>query len=559
VHERHGFIFLKIGIIMDFLKITETFMDLNAAWLRDAERWTQYCRSFSDAIGSNGQAMADHTGPSEPSPQGSDDDALLQWVDTMASSSHQIHQVMSRLLTDYVAAAPPELDDETRRRALFWVRQMIEMLKPSNYFWTNPKAVRRFIKSEGQSLLKGYQNWAADRLSPDGLPQLTDKAAFTVGGNLAVTPGQVVFRNSLLEIIQYTPQTPSVWQVPLVLIQPWINKYYIFDLTARNSFVEYLVRQGFTVFITSWKNPCREMGHVTFEDYMLHGALQAIRVAGDICGTKKVHTAGYCIGGTLLASLLGWLAHEKEDSPVADATFFASLLDFSNAGDVKAYVSEDSLQAIERLVATEGILDRRHLSLTFRSLNPGELVWRSMINNYLNGEAPPRSDMLYWNSDSTNLPGAMCNFYLRSFYLENRLAHSNALVLDNRPIDLKRVRLPIYAVGAQKDHICPWQATFQTCRLTGGPVRYVLANEGHITGIVNPPSRWNRKTFWAGQATRRSNAEKWHRAQEPQTGSWWPDWVAWLQPRSGKQNAPPPVGSKKYPPLAPAPGTYVHE
>lgn len=531
---------------------------MNAAWMHDPAGFMAYCRSLFQAMQSAGEVVSEHLRNATAQAPNNRGDVLMHLVENMAWSSRYYHQVLSRWLAEYVVRAP-DLDPDVRQRALFWIRQIIEMLSPANFFWTNPKAVRRCVKTNGENLLKGFHNWLADLQRGDGLPQMANPAVFAVGENLAVTPGQVVYRNQLVEIIQYAAQTPATWQVPIVLIQPWINKYYIFDLTPQNSFVNYLVRQGFTVFITSWKNPTEDMRHFTFEDYMLKGALQAVMVARDICGGEKVHAAGYCIGGTLLAALMGWLAHESTYQPLVDATLFATLLDFAEPGDLKVFVNPASMKAIEQLVAAEGMLKRQHIALAFRLLNAGDLIWRYAVNNYFYGEAPPRSDMLFWNSDSTGLPGAMCSFYLKSFYLENRMAQPNALVLGQRSIDLRRVRLPLYVVGALKDHICPWPATFQTCRLTGGPIRYVLAGEGHIIGIVNPPSPWSKTKFWTGTATRRRNAARWLENREHQTGSWWPDWTAWLQPRSGSKGMPPPMGSKQYPPLHPAPGTYVSE
>ncbi len=547
---------------MDHLAINEAFRDLNAAWMHDPSAWAQYCHAFNIAMQATveevaerlqqkaRQALADN--------KGIEDQSIMVWINNIAWSSQHYHQVASQWLTDYVLRAPG-MESDARRRALFWMHQILEMLAPANFFWTNPKAVRHFLNSKSKSLQQGLCQWLKDIHRSDRLPQMTDPTAFKVGENLAMTPGQVVYRNLLMEVIQYAPQTPSTWQVPMVLIQPWINKYYIFDLTPQNSLVRYLVQQGFTVFVTSWKNPTKEMAHCSFEDYMLHGALQAIVVARQICQIPRVHAAGYCIGGTLLACLSGYLAHEPERHPIADATLFATLIDFTDSGDLKAFVNHTSLKTVEQMVAAEGVLKSQHLSLAFRMLNPGDLIWRRMVTNYFYGESPARSDMLFWNSDGTNMAGAMCLFYLKSFYLENRLSQPNQLILGRRPIDLKQVRLPIYAVGALKDHICPWPATFQACRLTSGPVRYALANEGHITGIVNPPSPWSKKKYWAGAASRRRNPQRWLQDRAPAAGSWWPDWISWLSPRSGRKSTPPPMGSDKYPPLGPAPGIYVHE
>ena len=538
---------------LDHLAVSEAFLDLHRAWRNDPSGLLECYQSLNRAVRTASQAVSDRMRAASQQAQSSGPEALLHWVQNLAWSSRQYHQVFSQWLTEYVTQAP-DLNAQSRKRALFWTRQIMEMLAPANSFWTNPKAVQRFIQS-----IRGLQNWLQDLQRGDGLLELTDPNAFAVGKNLAITPGQVVFRNALVEVIQYAPRTPTTWQIPIVLIQPWINKYYIFDLSPQNSLVQYLVHQGFTVFITSWKNPTADMRHVSFEDYMLQGALQAILVARKICHCAHVHAAGYCIGGTLLAAVMGWLAHESDPQPVVDVTLFASLLDFSEPGDLGALINPTSVEAIEQMLAHEGILKNHHMAFAFRMLNPGELIWRFVTNNYFNGESPPRSDMLYWNSDSTSLPQTMCSFYLKAFYLENRMARPKALVLAERAIDLKQVRQPCYVIGAVGDHICPWTTTFQTCRLVGGPTRYVLTSEGHITGIVNPPSQWSRKKYWAGAATRRRDAVKWQQKQKPLVGSWWPDWAAWLKKRSGAQVSPPGLGCKDFPALEPAPGSYVFE
>ncbi len=544
---------------LDHLAITDAFIDLNNAWFQeDKAGLISACLDLNQAMLNTSENVYRQVHASAVKSPDNGGDLLLHWARTLSWSSQQYHQTLTDWLSAYVDDAP-DLDVESRRRARFWTRQIKEMLAPSNCFWTNPKAVHRFVQSKGQSLVKGLRNLHNDLQRGDGMVGIADIHSFTLGENLAVTPGQVVHRNDLVEIIQYAPQTPSVWQTPIVLIQPWINKYYIFDLRPQNSLVQYLVNQGFTVFITSWKNPTADMRHITFKDYMHRGAMQAINVARQITQSEQVHAAGYCIGGTLLAALMGWLAHEKGDSPVTDITLFASLLDFDPCGDLAVFINDESIHALEKLLAAEGVLEDKHIASAFRLLNPGDLIWRYVANNYFLGESPPRSDMLFWNSDSTRLPEAMCLFYLKSFYLENRLPHPGKLVLDQRPIDLRRVTQPAYVVGAAKDHICPWPATFKTCAMLGGRTQYVLADQGHITGIVNPPSRWSKKKFRAGAATRRRDEHKWLKTRPYQQGSWWPHWMAWLKPRSGKQVDPPPMGSRLYPALSPAPGAYVME
>jgi polyhydroxyalkanoate synthase subunit PhaC len=544
--------------MFDPFSISESFSALQSAWQQNPDACLEYCQELDKAMRGITEKVFTHL-QAEPPHDGTDPEALLlHWIRKLAWSGQQYHRVLSDWAADYIAKAP-HLEPASRLRTQFWMRQVAEMLAPANFFWSNPKAVQRFMASKGESLNQGLDNWLEDMEHNQGMVSLTDRDNFKLGQNLAATPGQVVYRNQLLELIQYAPGTDTVWQVPIVLIQPWINKYYIFDLSAQNSFVAYLVRQGYTVFITSWKNPGAEMSTVTFGDYLRHGALQAISVAREICGCDHVHVSGYCIGGTLLATLLAWLAGEAAQLPVVDATFFATLLDFSNPGDLGALIHPNAVAAISQLVESRGILEKHHIATAFRMLNPNDLIWRYVTNNYFCGEPPPRSDMLYWNSDGTNLPASMCTTYLRWFYLENRLVRRDALTIDGRLINLKKVRLPLYVVGAAKDHICPWPATFQTSAMMGRTVRYVLADEGHITGVVNPPSPWSKKQYWAGAATRRRDARKWLEKQTPNKGSWWPDWLAWLKPRSGVQIPPPSMGSKAYPPIAPAPGSYVLE
>ncbi len=541
----------------DHASVTDIFADLNAAWMNDQTAFSAYCSGLNEAIYAAGEKVCDHfkaetADPSDPA------DQILDGVRKLAWTTRQYHQVLSDWMKQYVENAP-QLNGQRRRQALFWVRQFTEMASPANCFWTNPQAVRHLFESDGHSLLRGMLNWLADLYKGGGLVALADPTSFELGRDLAATPGRVVFRNALLEVIQYAPQTDTVWRTPIVIIQPWINKYYIFDLGARSSLVGYLTRQGYTVFITSWKNPGPDMRRTGFDDYVLNGAKVAVEAAIDICQTRNVHAAGYCIGGTALAAMAGWMAGGTTAKPLSDISLFATLLDFSDSGDLAALINPDSVQAIQQMASAQGVLHAHQVASAFRLLNPADLIWRYVVNNYFCGESPPRSDMLFWNSDGTRLPESMCNQYLDAFYLHNRMATPNALAVRGRTIDLRLVKEPLYIVGAAKDHICPWAATFQSCRLTGGKVRYVLADEGHITGIVNPPSPWSKKLYLAGAATRLRDKDKWKAKQVPAKGSWWPDWLAWLKKRSGAKVAPPTMGSKNYPAKEPAPGTYVFE
>jgi polyhydroxyalkanoate synthase len=453
----------------------------------------------------------------------------------------------------------PGLDRADREKCGFWVSQLMSSLSPNNFFWTNPGAVQRYLSSEGQSLEKGMANAVDDLQRQDQLTRLVDEASFRIGENIAATPGSVVFRNELLELIQYHPQTETCIQTPIVLIQPWINKYYIFDLSPHNSFVRYLVDQGFPVFITSWKNPTSDMHRVSFADYLFRGIQPAIEAARSICSASAVHAAGYCIGGTALASMMAWYNAGKDDVPIASWSLFSTLVDFSHPGTLGVFTDEAGIETTERLMAGSGYLDARYISLVFRLLKPESLIWRSAANNYLHGQPPPKSDMLFWNSDSTRLPERMCSEYLRDFYLSNRLSRPGELAYGHRPIDLGSIEQPAWIVGCEQDHISPWEGTHRTCGLLSCPVTYVLANEGHIVGIVNPPSARSRKKYRVGPSDHSLDAQAWRSKQEVRQGSWWPGWTEWLTERSEAWGEPPPVGNPSYPNLGPAPGTYVLE
>lgn len=457
----------------------------------------------------------------------------------------------------------PGLEGRQRERLLFWTRLVINGLSPSNYFWTNFSAVNRFLESNGESLARGLQSFAEDLLEGHPLMRMADTGAFRVGRDIATTPGAVIFRNDLMELIQYEPATCATYPVPVVFIQPWINKFYIFDLTAPMSFVRYLRDRGFTVFMISWKNPDAGMRDVTFDDYMLRGALQAIRVASAVCRGAPVHAAGYCIGGTALSALMAWLnrvpPRRAQPFPVADWSLFSTLVDFSEPGDIGFFVTRKSVEWLEAIMQAQGYLSEKTIELAFRLLGSDSLIWRNFTNSLLYGMPPPKSDLLFWNSDSTRLPAAMGSFYLREFYLNNRLVRKDALTLGGRPIDLERIMQPLYAVGAQIDHICPWRSTFKVCDKVASPVRYVLSSEGHITGIVNPPSEMSRRKYWAGEARGEADSDRWLSRQEERRGSWWDDWAQWLAARSLSPGDPPAMGSPRHPPLERAPGTYVLE
>ena len=454
----------------------------------------------------------------------------------------------------------PAMTKHNRRRAAFWVRQWFNALAPTNCFFTNPVAIRKFHETNGQSVLDGFKSWSEDQRAGD--LRMVDGKGFSVGQNLATTPGSVVFRNELIELIHYTPVTAKVRAVPLVFVPPWINKFYILDLNEKKSMVRHLLKQGFSVFVISWRNPDASMADTTFEDYVLRGVLPAMEAARGLCAVPQVHAVGYCLGGTALATLMAWLNREYEGRrgmPVASWTMLASLVDFSRAGEIETFLNEEGIRKVEEVLARKGYLDGREMSMTFRLLRPNSLIWHYFVHNYLYGEAPPAMDVLYWNTDTTRLPRAMHSFYLRNCYVKNALAQRDGIAIGAHPIDLRRITQPLYAVGSDEDHITPWRGTFKTCTLVGGPARYALSTSGHILGIINPPVSPPKRAYWAGDWKGETDGKAWRGQHRQAPGSWWPDWTRWLAKQCGPLQAPPPTGTREYPALCPAPGTYVLE
>lgn len=471
----------------------------------------------------------------------------------------EVYLLYTRWLEDAIYASPGVSRHE-REKAGFLTRQVLNALAPSNFFWTNPAAMLRFLQTGGMSLVDGAANYLKDLRR--GTIRMADDTEFEVGRNLATTPGAVVYRNELFELIQYAPATETVHEVPIVLVSPWINKYYVLDLDEKKSLIRYLVAQGFTVFVTSWKNPTREMRDTTLDDYMLKGVLQAVDVARSIANSRSVHLTGYCIGGTIVAALMAWLnngGEEDGDQPVAAWSLFTTLVDFEHPGEIDVFIDERTIEYLESRMANQGYLDGQDMAGSFRALRSNPLVWHYFINNYLLGEDPPKFDVLFWNMDTTRMPEAMHSFYLREFYLHNRLIERDGVQLGGRGIDLRRIRQPLYAVGAEQDHIAPWQETFKIGALVSGPVRYVLATSGHIFGVINPPVQPPKRRYWAADLESSIDALAWRDATPKVPGSWWEDWIAWLRPKCGTMVAPPQPGSEAYPVLDDAPGTYVLE
>jgi polyhydroxyalkanoate synthase subunit PhaC len=445
------------------------------------------------------------------------------------------------------------LDEHQQRKLVFYLRQFLDAISPTNVAFTNPQVIHEALQSGGQSLLRGQEHLLRDIQA--GQMKMTDTAAFAPGRNLALTPGQVVYRNSLIELIQYAPATSHVYATPLLFIPPWINKYYILDMQPQNSLIRYLVEAGYTVFVISWKNPDASMEELGFEDYLQMGPLSGLEVVRAITGSVHVSPVGYCIGGTLLSMTLPYLAARK-DKTVQQATFFVSLQDFSEVGDTSIFIDEPQVSYVEGQMMQRGYLDSRSMASMFNMLRANDLIWSNVVNNYLLGKEPPAFDLLYWNADGTRMTRAAHSYYLRNTYLENNLIKPGKIVLKGVPIELGKIRQDIYAVGTEQDHIVPWRSAWRITQLTGGKVRFIVGGSGHIAGVINPPSKG--RGYWSNEKAAK-DAQEWLETAESHTGSWWEDWLEWLGTRSGKQVAPPPLGNEQYPPLAAAPGSYVLE
>jgi len=467
------------------------------------------------------------------------------------------------LAAEYVKKAVEQVqtDDAAKARLRFAARQWIDAMSPANFMATNPDALREALDSGGESLARGLANLIGD--ARKGRISQTDEAAFEVGRNLASAPGQVVYENALIQLIQYAPTTTKVARRPLVMVPPCINKYYILDLQPENSFVRYAVDAGHTVFMVSWRNVGPELGHLGWDDYLEQGVFTALRVARAITRADRVNALGFCVGGTLLGAGLAVLAEKGEDL-VASATWLTTMLDFSEPGQLGLFIDPAGVAAREAAIGGGGILPGAELAFVFSSLRANDLVWPYVVNNYLMGGAPAAFDLLYWNSDSTNLPGPMYCRYLRDTYLENRLRQAGAVVNCGVPVDLGKVRLPHFILATREDHIVPWGAAYRSVQLLGGEKTFVLGASGHVAGVINPADK-NRRSYWIGseregRAHYPESPEAWLEHAESRPGSWWPAWRAWLEAyRGGERRAPARPGNARYKAIEPAPGRYVKE
>jgi polyhydroxyalkanoate synthase len=466
----------------------------------------------------------------------------------------QAYLIGSRWAEDMVDRAE-DLDPHTREKARFYVKQITGALSPSNFVATNPELLRETLQQNGENLVRGMKMLAEDIEAGKGELKIrqSDARAFEVGVNIATTPGKVIFRNEIIELIQYTPSTPDVLKRPLLIVPPWINKFYILDLNAEKSFIRWCVSQGLTVFCISWVNPDERHAAKDFESYMREGIFAALDAIEQATGEKKVSAIGYCVGGTLLGVTLAYMA-AVGDSRIESATFFTTQVDFSKAGELSVFVDEEQIRAVEEQMAKSGYLDGSRMAGAFNMLRPNDLIWSYAINNYLKGKAPTAFDLLYWNSDSTRMPAANHSFYLRNCYLENKLSKGE-MRIGGKTLDLKAVTIPVYNLATREDHIAPAPSVFIGSQCFGGPVDYVVAGSGHIAGVVNPPSKVKYQ-FWTGGPAQ-GRYEDWMSKAQEHPGSWWPHWFAWIEAQAPKRVPAREPGGGKLPAIEDAPGSYV--
>ena len=448
------------------------------------------------------------------------------------------------------------LDEQTARKVDFYTRQFADAIAPSNFLMTKPEALRTTLETGGENLVKGLGHMLDDLERGKGQLQIkmTDLDAFKIGENIAVTPGKVVFQNDLMQLIQYEPTTAKVKRRPLIIVPPWINKYYILDLRPKNSFVRWAVEQGHTVFMISWVNPDEHLAKKSFENYMLEGPIAAMEAVEKATGEREVNFIGYCLGGTLLGCTMAYLA-AKGDTRVVSASYFAAMVDFSEAGELLVFIDEEQLQMLEEKMQEHGYLKGSEMATTFNMLRANDLIWSFVVNNYLLGKEPFPFDLLYWNSDSTRMPAAMHSFYLRHMYQENALARAGGITLDGVPIDLKKITTPTFLVSTQEDHIAPWKTCYHATQLYQGPVKFVLSASGHIAGIVNPPGN-SKYGHWEYNRNPKDR-DQWLAKAKYQPDSWWPTWEKWVAKFSGGEVPARKISEGGLTPIDDSPGSYA--
>lgn len=556
----------QVSKAMDPYGVTSSLLNAQMAWMMHPQELARATNALSgDLVALQLHVMKRAMGlPSEDviTPHG--DDARFSnpvWTESATwDIIKELYLAYTRRFEDMLFETPG-LSDKERRRSAFWLRNWLNMVAPTNFFWLNPVAMERFVQTGGESLRDGWENFQRDAEAKNIL--MVEPDAFEVGKDLAYTPGVVVFRNRLMELIHYAPTTEKVRAMPIVITTPWINKFYILDLTAKKSMLKYLTDQGFSVFVTSWKNPDQSLSDIRLDDYLLEGVHEAVRVASEFCKVPKVHLVGYCIGGTLVSTYMAW-ANKRfgaDKVQVAHWTLFTTLTDFSHPGDIDVFIDESCISALEESMAKKGYLDGTEMAASFRMLRSNSLIWNYWVHSYLLGDTLPPFDVLFWNMDTTRMPQAMHSYYLREMYLHNNLIKRNKLTIAGESIDLDCVVQPLYAVTAEDDHIAPWKQCYRIRKQinVAAPVRFVLSTSGHILGIVNPPANPPKRSYWIAEPERNEHWEHWYERAEKKPGTWWEDWTAWLGERTGDLVDAYPTSNRKFPSLGEAPGSYVLE
>ena len=545
----------------EFAEVIKTFTEVTEYWLSEKERSSELqkkiAQGYLDLWASSARRLAGEPGAPaiEPSPRDKRFSDPEWKSNPFFEFVMQVYLLTTQWAHDLVRNAEG-LDPHTRKKAEFYVQQITNALAPSNFVFTNPEVLRQTLATSGENLVRGMRMLAEDIEAGGGTLRIrqSDPSNLVVGVNMATTAGKVIFQNELMQLIQYEPTTEKVLRTPLLIVPPWINKFYILDLKPDKSFIKWAVDQGVTVFVISWVNPDKSLGSKTFQDYMKEGPLAAMDVIERATGEMKVHTLGYCVGGTLLASTLAWLA-EKRRVRVTSATFLAAQVDFTHAGDLLVFVDEDQISSLERDMEASGVLEGSKMAMAFNMLRSNDLIWSYVVSNYLKGQPPSSFDLLHWNSDATRMPAANHSYYLRNCYLENRLSNGS-MVLDNTLLDLSKVKVPIYNLATREDHIAPADSVLYGSQFFGGPVKFVLSGSGHIAGVVNPPAA-GKYQYWTNDNVKGVSLADWLKGAQEHKGSWWTDWRQWLESLDAEKVPPRAVGSEALPPIEDAPGSYV--
>jgi polyhydroxyalkanoate synthase len=549
------------GLSDEIAGMVRTLGEVAEYWLSDPRRTadlqTRLGRSYLELWEAAARRLAGESSEAVIAPDPRDKRfADPEWSSNQFFDFVKQAYLLSAKWADALVADAEGLDPHTRRKAEFYVKQIANALSPSNFVLTNPELLRETLSSNAENLARGMRMLAEDIQAGGGELRIrqSDMEKFEVGRNLAITPGKVIVENALMQLIQYAPSTATVLRRPLLIVPPWINKFYVLDLTPDKSFVKWCVDQGLTVFVISWVNPDERHAAMGFEEYMRLGPLAALDAITQATGESKVNAIGYCVGGTLLSVTLAYMA-AKRDRRIASATLFAAQVDFTHAGDLKVFVDEDQLKALERRMTARGYLEGKKMADAFNMLRSNDLIWPYIINNYLRGKEPLPFDLLYWNSDATRLPAANHSFYLRQCYLNNALSRGK-MEIAGVTLDLKKVKVPVYNLATREDHIAPAQSAFLGSKFFGGPVRFVLAGSGHIAGVVNPPNK-GKYQYWTGGKAGTGTVEAWLKKATEHPGSWWPDWLEWIKAQDATQVPARIPGGGKLKPIEDAPGRYV--